>query len=736
MTDHSPAARDARIDMSAILSAVVVRLPRIILITILALVATYVILMFTPRLYESSADILVEPRGNAYTRALGDTQQTVGTVSTAEGVVSSQIELIKSRDTLLQVIEQTNLRDVPEFSETGFSPIAYVRGLLGGEEEVAIQRDAVVLGNLIDAMTVIQQRDSRVISISVRTQDPELSATLANAIANAHVVRRAQLSLSDTAEASGWLGDEISGLRESVNSAEQAVADFRIENDLFTGNNQTSLLDQQLSTIATQINEAQERKNTARSRAALIRGLVEQGQSLEGVADIQQSAVIQQLSQEKAGLQAERAQLLATRLANHPSVRAIAAQIAELDQQIAQEARRVAAALESESQIEASLEQSLRDELENLKASASDATRETVTLQGLIREAEAQRDLLESYLRRYNDALSRSGSESEFPDVRVISMAAPSVNPAWPPTTMILLAVGIVSVVGQIGLIIFGELLSGRAVVPAHQQRWSSNAPAETESEPAAFADDSPQHAPAPLAEAEDTDTAVDEIEAGDLMPAAAAATPLAFETSSHDDAVEDDGEMPATVAPMSGPRPSGDHERLASDIAIGRCRIVMLAAETNHLDSLNLADVLVRETLNRGISVALVDAGSAKATEMPGIADLSAGRASFGDVVQKSGDAQFAEVAWGTSATFERRSKRPATLVQALSDIYEVVIVLTGRAGMRSTLPAFAGIGDRLVLVAGENSNPEALEDRVAELEEAGLGRAEVIAPPQSVAA
>src|SRR5690606_35470885 len=241
----------------------------------------------------------------------------------------------------------------------------------------------------------------------VRSTDPQLAASIANAVANAHVARRADLSLSDTAEASGWLLDEINRLRVSVQGAESAVADFKVANDLFTGQNNTSLLDQQLSTIASQITTAQERKNNALSRASLIRGLIDSGQPIEGVADVRNSLVIQQLSQEKARLQGELAQRSATLLASHPTIRALNAQVAELDNQIRQEGRRVAAALESEAQIEADLETSLQADLDRAKVSASTATRDNVTLDGLQREAKAQRDLLEAYLLRYNEASSR-----------------------------------------------------------------------------------------------------------------------------------------------------------------------------------------------------------------------------------------------------------------------------------------------------------------------------------------
>jgi succinoglycan biosynthesis transport protein ExoP len=328
-----------------------------------------------------------------------------------------------------------------------------------------------VLANLNERLSVVRERDSAVISINVRTKTPELSARIANAIAAAHVLRRAALSLSDTAEASQWLEQEIARLRVKVQEAEDAVANYRVDNDLFTGSDNTSILNQQLTAISTQITAAMERKNAALSRSNLIRELIASGQPIENVQDVRDSVVIQQLSETKANLQGELAQRSSTLLGNHPTIRALRAQIRAIEEQITVEARRVANALEAQARIEGDLEQQLREDLTRAKLSVSTATKDNVTLESLQRDAKAQRDLLESYLLRYSDASSRATAGSALPDVRQITVAAPSVVPASPKTTLILGAVGFVALALQIGAILFGELMSGRALAPSSFDR-------------------------------------------------------------------------------------------------------------------------------------------------------------------------------------------------------------------------------------------------------------------------
>lgn len=762
MSEYAPTMRDARIDVNAVLAAVGRRLPRIIIVTLLVLVAAFLVLTMLPRLYESSASILVEPRSNVYVRSANE--QAPASFAGDASVVSSQIELIKSRDTLLGVIDRLDLRSKPEFngSQSGFSPLGVVMQLIGrGSTPVSV--DERVINTLYDRMTVIQQRDSRIISILVRSTDPQLAADIANAVAEAHVARRAQLSLSDTAEASDWLNTEIERLRVSVHEAEAAVAQYRVDNDLFIGTNNTSLLDQQLSTITTQITSAQERKNTAQSRAAVIRGLLERGQPIESVADARNSAVVQQLSQEKARLQGQLAQLSATLLSSHPNIRALNAQIAELDSRITDEGYRVASALEAEAQVEADLEASLKADLSRFKETASTATQDTVALDSLLREAKAQRDLLESYLQRYNEASSRADAGSALPDVRVVTEAAPSVTPAFPKTALILAGVGIVTFAVQFGAVVFGELMSGRALRPIEPYAWEQQRREEPVAAPRVVASEPPPQVVEALddeyeAEEFEPEPAYDEPE----PPAAFVYAEPAHPPTASDGArrlLQDLAERraqreAARVAMVDAPAPEAvgatpirpktprqvtgmvRYADLAADLVLGKTHLLLLADHGNREPGRRMADALAADALAKGLSVVLVDAGSGRATDMPGLSDLSTGQAGFGDVVQKSADQSFAEVAWGQGDAVDRTSSKPSILVEALGDIYEVVIVLTGRVGGRTTLPVFADLSGRVVLVTSDDEDADTAEGLRRQLLDAGLPRVEISALDDAVAA
>ncbi len=676
MANETSAMDDVRIDMKALVGQIWRQKWRIVFVTVLLSVLTYAFLLFVPKMYQSSASVLVEPRDSVFSRAANDSGNQTGVIADAV-LMSSQVELIQSDDLLLRVVRSEKLVDVAEFNGSSKSPLAPLLALLG-RSKTPLDAERSALGRLSGVVTVIQQRDSRVISILVRTTNRDLSARIANAIAKAHVSRRAELSIDDTADTSRWLATEIAKLRVSVVAAQAAVAQFRIDNDLFSGPNNISLFDQRLSNIGTQITSAQERRNTAISRATLIRSMIEAGQPIDGVTDVRSSAVIQRLSEQMGSLQGDRAQLLATLLPNHPRVQALSAQISETDKQILLEGRRVADALEAEAQIEQTLIASLEDDMSRAKLTASSATTASVRLEELQREAEAQNALLQTYLIRYRDASSRTDAGAVLPDVRVIGVAMPALSPVSPKTTLILVAVIMVSLAVQVGSIVFAALSAPIplgapiALVPAQREPGQEPTGASQPRQPA---------------------------------------------------------EAPRVPPPAEAPEVEPDIDAPFASWKMGEESLVLISPLEGDADCAGVGRTVVDEAMRRGLRVAVVDASSAIISRNRGISDLAAGLVDFGDVIFSCEGGGVIEVYWGTRPAIDHRSDKPLTLVEALGDICQSVVVFAGPLNDDAGLALFSGLDGAVVLVAGEPLDARATKAALGQAADLGFKRSRVVA-------
>ncbi len=131
MAVESVADDDVRMDMGALWFAIRRRWLRIALVTILLLAATYALLLFVPKSYESTASLLVENRDSVYTRPANDNSgSTAFSADELNSIISSQMQLAQSRDTLLDVVRSQNLAADPEFNGSAGSPFAFITKFL------------------------------------------------------------------------------------------------------------------------------------------------------------------------------------------------------------------------------------------------------------------------------------------------------------------------------------------------------------------------------------------------------------------------------------------------------------------------------------------------------------------------------------------------------------------------------------------------------------------------------
>ena len=113
--------------------------------------------------------------------------------------------------------------------------------------------------------------------------------------------RRAISSLQQTARqeqtraASQFLQGEIERLRKDVAGAEAKVEQYRAKTNLFIGNNNTTLSNQQLGDFNAQLGAARAQRTDAESRAHTIRDALRRGAPAE-FSDIINSEVLRRLS--------------------------------------------------------------------------------------------------------------------------------------------------------------------------------------------------------------------------------------------------------------------------------------------------------------------------------------------------------------------------------------------------------------------------------------------------------
>jgi polysaccharide biosynthesis transport protein len=455
-----PAASEAGdLDLRALGQALARHRGWIVVPTVLAAVLSIAAVNLVSPRYKSEARILIDGRENVFLRPNGE-RNDERTALDVEAV-TSQVQLLLSRDLAREIIKKNKLAERPEFDPVlkGVSPLKSLLALFGiGRDPFSLTPEERVLDAYFDRFTAYAVDKSRVIVIEFQSRDPELAARVANSIAEGYLELQQGTRQEQAKSAGQWLSGEIENLRKRVAEAESRVEDFRSKSSLFVGTNNTTLSNQQMGELNTQLNNARALKSDAESKARLIREMLQSGKPIEA-SEVLNSELTRRLSEQRVTLRAQLAEQSSTLLDGHPRIKELKAQLADLDRQLREEASKISRSLDNDSRIAGGRVEGLIASLEQLKKQASSTNGQDVQLRALEREAKAQRDLLESYLAKYREANTRENIDAAPADGRIISRATVSNTPAYPKKLPIVLIATLATLMLSAGAIATRELL-------------------------------------------------------------------------------------------------------------------------------------------------------------------------------------------------------------------------------------------------------------------------------------
>ena len=686
-SDRQPAAMaGGDIDLGVLRDALWRRKSLILGLTLLAAgIAFIAVNLVTPR-YKSEARVLIEMRESIFLRPDAEKTFERGTTVDQEAV-TSQVQLILSRDLAREVINKLKLGDNPEFDPLLRVPSVWrtVLGFVGIiRDPLGLTHEERVYRSYYERLSAFQVEKSRVIAIEFESQSPELAAQVANTVAETYLRFQQAAKQEQTRAASSWLSGEIERLRTNLAQAEAKVEQYRSKTNLFIGNNNTTLSNQQLGDFNGQLAAARAQKADAEAKAKLIRDALKAGAPIE-FSEIANSDLIRRLSEQRVTLRAQLAEQSSTLLDQHPRIKELRAQIADLERQMRGEAERLARSLENDAKLASSRVDALSSTLDALKRQAVSSNEQDVQLRALERDAKSQRDLLESYLAKYREASARDNIGAAAPDARIISTAAVSTTPAWPKKVPTVLVAALATFVLSSAIILSSALL---------------------------------RLAPLPLGE-------------GGADPAMPPARERAAETVAAD-------RTGSVMRAAAGAR-SAALERLARELGEageGGRRITVIGAGRNAGTTM-MAIALARSLAARS-RVVLVECALASPNlsviasdpRAPGLSELVQGTASFGQIITRDRHSRAHLILAGRAAiegAALMQSERLSIAVEALARSYDHVIIDAGAAA-DLPLDRFASLAPRAVLVATDLGNAAAAVMR-EHLLEAGFVNVSVVA-------
>ena len=676
------AAADVDVDLRQLFASLARNWLRIVVVTLLVTGLAFAFAWLATPYYKATAKLEIGSRESEYTRPPGTNDDDKPILD--EQGVATQVQIISSPDILKQVATKLNLDKLPEFDETlRMSTLGRMLVLVGLKSDpFDIPPEERVLNAMHDKLNVYAVEKTRAIAIEFASKDPKLAADIANGIANAYIASKGDAKLESNAAATNFLAPEIADLQNRVRDAEAKVAAFRAQSDLLMGGNNSVLPTQQLSELSSELSRVRASRAAAEASAESVRRALQNGGSLDSVPEVMSAELIQRLRERQVELRANIADLSTTLLDNHPRIRALRSQLADLDGQIRNEAQKIIRGLSAQAQTAKAREDQLIADVNTLKAASARAGEQQVQLDALQRDANVQRQQLESYMASYNAVASRKDRRYSPVAASLIAQAQAPSQPYFPKIGPITGAAAAASLLLMAIGTLIGELFSGRAMRPAAGARFANieqvaMPAARTEPVVAKVEDDDGLFAPYEAAMASERRP--------ERQPRMAEREPTATEPLEA---------MQSIPEPEPGPRPSKlgeiDVDKAAEKlIASGAARAIFVSPEGD--EAAASAVLVAREVSDAGLRVLLLDLTASGAASrpmldtslFPGITNLLASEAQFSDVIHPDlySDAHVIPVGTADPVRAMRAADRLPIIMQSLTTAYDLVVVECGPA-------------------------------------------------------
>ncbi len=403
-------------------------------------------------MYRATARLMLDTR----TFKVVSTEAALSGVDTLNmAAIQSELEVIQSDVLIGRVVDKLGLASNPDFNGTkppgfigsAFAPLRElwsaglsmlleppaakapmpVRSVRASEENDPRRRAAI--GAVAGHLNVSLMGRTFVILISVESPNGTMSASIANALAEAYLADQIQIKNEANRRATEWLEQRLAELRRNLQVAEEAVAAYRRDKGL-AGSPEGTMSAQTLQDLNAKYVAARTKRIEREARlVALSRASLNPGE-IANIAEVSGNTTLAALRIQDVELTRKMAELSALLGDNHPKMVQARNELATVRARFLTETQRITLAVRAELDAAKAEEDELKELVDKAAVISGTASQYEAELKQLEREAQSNRTLYESFLTRFKEL--REQQDIQRADARILAYALPSGAPSSP----------------------------------------------------------------------------------------------------------------------------------------------------------------------------------------------------------------------------------------------------------------------------------------------------------------
>lgn len=287
------------------------------------MLTTLALSMILPKQYMATTSLVVDQR--VVDPVTGDALPT----QLMSGYIATQVEIITSHNVATKVVDVLKLEENSSYKNE-----------FKDSESNGTLRDWIADG-LLKKLDVKPSRESNIIQISFTHVDAPLSASVANAFADAYIQTTIELRVKPAKQNADWFDDQLDFLRDQVEIARERLSAFQQTHGIVNSGERLDLEDTRLSEIARQLVINQGRTYELESKQKQLTSAVVAPTAAESLPEIVNNQFVQALKVDLSRAEARLIELSVKFGRNYPQYQQTEAEIANLKQKIASEIKMV-----------------------------------------------------------------------------------------------------------------------------------------------------------------------------------------------------------------------------------------------------------------------------------------------------------------------------------------------------------------------------------------------------------
>lgn len=408
-----------------------------VLCAIMAVVGTLSVVL--PKRYVAAVSIVVD------TKAADPLTGAILPLQMLPGYLATQLDIIKSHSVALKVVDRLRLVELPAIQEQ-------YRADTNGAGSI---RDWLA-DRLLMQLDVRPSRESSMIDIAYTSTDPNVSAEMANAFADAYAQTSLELKVDPARRQAGWFEEQVGELRRAYETAQQRLSEYQSEQAIVASAvDRVDLENARLAELSSQLVVAQSAMYAAANRRTQMDDALRRGR-VDELPDILGNALVQNLKAELVRAEGRLADMGVRYGTNHPQYVSAAAERDSLAAKLEAELVTARGAIDQSEQMADRQVRALQDAVEQQKARVLELNQQRDTLAVLTRDVESARAAYDVAMQR--KAHVRLESEVNQTEIAVLNPAVPPLQPSFPLVTLNLVLAAVLGTLLGAGSALLVEL--------------------------------------------------------------------------------------------------------------------------------------------------------------------------------------------------------------------------------------------------------------------------------------